>query len=206
MPISDSHQIQTVFAYKTGDGQKFHDLAEAQIHTRKSLLGMQYDKLCKEDPNFAKMDRGLFVEATFKAGTLIGEIMRDTLSPKAPVGLHQGGIVDAAAAPRIIDKATPALRQISERVAEGSRTTGIPADKIPPIGKPPLAMEATESAAMQALRELSERDQAGRIMTNTPRAGEPADARARMAQADVDEAALEAELEASLNEATATKE
>lgn len=192
MPIADSHQIQTVLAYKTGDGQKFHDLEEARNHTRKSLLGLQYDKLCKEDPNFAKMDRDLFVEACYRSGTLIGEIMRDALSPKS-LPTHEGGAVPGQAAPRILDNASPAIRQISEKLAGATRSPGM-------IGKPPLAMEATESAAMQALRELSERDQAGRVMTNTPRAGEPADARARMAQADVDEAALEAELEASLND------
>lgn len=185
MPIADSHQIQTVLAYKTGDGQRFHDLEEARNHTRRSLLGFRYDKLCKEDPNFAKLDRDLFVEACYRSGTLIGEIMRDTLSPKS-LPTHEGGAAPGQAAPRIIDNASPAIRQISEKLAGVPRTTG----PVPPV---------KESPEMAALRDLAERDQQIH-QTNTPRAGEPEGARDRMAKAEVDEKALEAELEASLND------
>lgn len=75
--------IMTVPAYQTSDGERFHDLAEAQTHQRRALYSTTYDKLCQSDATkYAKIDRALFIDAMMAVGTHVGFIANEKLEPR----------------------------------------------------------------------------------------------------------------------------
>lgn len=82
MNIPSPFQIKTVAAYQTGDGEKFHHLEEARTHTRRHLLGMIFDAQKKERPDYARLDRELFIDLCMTVGPKIGATMNDALEPQ----------------------------------------------------------------------------------------------------------------------------
>lgn len=81
MNLKEQFQIKTVPAFQAADGQKFHDLSEAQGYTRKQMLAAAHGAACKVDPKFARLDRDLFIDICLHSGKLIGSIMAEPLEP-----------------------------------------------------------------------------------------------------------------------------
>lgn len=105
-----ANHIQTVFGYQTNDGQKFHDLGEAQKHTRRSLYGIIFDRAVAADLKFARLDKDLLMDFLMTGGTALAKIATDPLAATAPVYANGSKIMPGAATtvpfrPRTLDPA-----------------------------------------------------------------------------------------------------
>jgi hypothetical protein len=106
--LPESFRIQTIPGYRTGDGSQFHSLNEAQIHTRRHLLGRIYDDACAARPEFAKLDRDLFIDISYAHGSKMGITMDDPLQP------HDPNVVAQPAAKAVMPAAS-SLRTAAEQ-------------------------------------------------------------------------------------------
>lgn len=73
--------IRTVAAYETVDGQKFHNVVEAQEHTRFFLIDSIIASALKADPQVARLDPDLLRNFCRKYGAHLGNVMGEPFKP-----------------------------------------------------------------------------------------------------------------------------
>lgn len=81
MTLKEQFQIKTVPAYESADGKKFHDLGEAQSHTREQMLQAAVRAAIKDRAEFSRLDNRLLVDFLLLAGKSVGAIMAEPLMP-----------------------------------------------------------------------------------------------------------------------------
>jgi len=81
LTLKEQFQIKTVPAYEAADGSKFHDLPDAQDHTRRSMLEAAINAAVKANPQFARLDKPLLTEFLLMTGKHVGAVMAESLAP-----------------------------------------------------------------------------------------------------------------------------
>lgn len=107
--------IQTVPAYQTRDGEKFHTLEAAQTHAKTRWFEAIIQNACKGHPDYARLDRDLLVKFLFETGAQITGAVQSPLNP-APIAAPAPATKPAEAQPvaqekpRTYEAAIPAAR------------------------------------------------------------------------------------------------
>jgi len=78
--ISNSN-ITLAAAYVTSDGKKFHDLPEAQDHTRDQNLKARYSRLLRDAPEFAVVQPDVFLKLMRVVAIDAAAILTEPLEP-----------------------------------------------------------------------------------------------------------------------------
>lgn len=107
MTDKPSYAVKTVIAFEAHDGQKFHSLGEAQIHTRTELFRHIYRVRCAARPEFARLDQDLLVEFLFASTPILAQAMTE---PFNPMPLPNPSKPPAAAPAAEPERAMPAAR------------------------------------------------------------------------------------------------
>ena len=129
--------IATVPAYQTVDGQRFHDLGEAQTHTRRELFAAIRARACRGNPEFARLDKDLLIDFLMENGSMIGGASRE---PFNPIPMQR----PEAAAPSAVK--TP--EEVSEQRAAETRMRDMLELKIPPGEGDPDDLARTHGTAL----------------------------------------------------------
>lgn len=84
--VPPQYAIKQIPGFQTHDGQKFHNLADAQNHTKDSLILGLFEGLCRTEHRFSRLDAGLFKDAVKRIGVQIAQVIQDPMEPARPVG------------------------------------------------------------------------------------------------------------------------
>jgi hypothetical protein len=79
MQLKEQFQIKTVPAFQTADGTRFHDIKEAQGHTREQMLQATVRAAIKDRAEFSKLDNRLLVDFLLLTGKHVGAVMAEPL-------------------------------------------------------------------------------------------------------------------------------
>lgn len=118
--------IKTVLAYETADGQKFHDKADAQTHTRRRLFDGLYLHAAREDVEFAALPREQMVDWLMRFADKVAKVNALTLTPEPlPAADPYAGAAKAAGlvTPMRPGASIPNRVEVSTRPAEERRPT-----------------------------------------------------------------------------------
>jgi len=85
LSLKDQFQIKTIPAYAAADGAKFHDLAEAQAHTRKQMIAATIRAACKDNSEFARLDKDLLTDFLLLTGRHVGAVMAEPLAAQPDI-------------------------------------------------------------------------------------------------------------------------
>lgn len=73
--------IQTINGYQTADGQKFHEITEAQTHARRALYGIVHDRAVAGNTALGILPRETVIDFLMAHGQQIASIALDPLEP-----------------------------------------------------------------------------------------------------------------------------
>lgn len=161
LSLKDQFQIKTVAAYAAADGKRFHELGEAQTYTRDKMLDSLIATACKNNPEFARLDKPLLKDFLLLTGTMAGAIMAEPLQPNmtAVTNTPRAGESEAQSAVRIRASADEGL---VERLRAAAGTNARPVENAMPKAQNPDIFRNTTLQAAAAVDEDYERElQAG---------------------------------------------
>lgn len=146
--MSNMDVIQTKLAYETSDGEKFHDLAEAQGHARRRLMDGLYLHAAKQDVQFAALPRELVVDFLLKHSKDIAKVHSLTLAPEALTG-DDARLGGASAVNR---PERPAAFAGAQSMTEGGTVMSASPTTVRPF--PPKTEPQTPSRLQSAMRTV----------------------------------------------------
>lgn len=177
--MSNMDVIQTKLAYETSDGEKFHDLAQAQGHARRRLMDGLYLHAAKQDVQFAALPRELVLDFLLKHSKDIAKVHGLTLAPDALSGedarLGGASAQNTPQAPAAIVRAErPFAAPAPDKFASaktfpegGIVMSASPARPFPPSTEPQrlqAAMRAVDHNEEQKRRDAAIEAEAARVL------------------------------------------
>lgn len=151
--------IQTVLAFQTSDGERFHDLTQAQGHARRRLIDGLYLHAAKQDVAFAALPRELMIDFLMKHSKDVAKVHSLTLAPEALTG-EEARLAGASAITRAERPVATAPAFAGARsMVEG----GLVGDAIPPAARPfPPKTEPQAPSRLQSAMRTVDSEEAKR--------------------------------------------
>lgn len=143
--------VQTVLAYATADGERFHSVEDAQLHTRKELYKALHARACRDNPEFARLDKDLLVDLLLHSGSYFAKAITNAFEP--------------------LPLAPPPAAQAQATAA--STVTPMPAARPDASPAPTAATRLMDAAAKSLATVRGERADPGFPPSTTPAAREP---------------------------------